>query len=134
MSQNAQLQLPGDFHVEIRRARLGRLTVYDVTETELEILERGAPDSIFLNIAIFLLSSAISLAVALLTTETKSPYVFLAFVSFIFIGFIAGGVLLILWGRGRVSVSSCAKIIRGRLPPEGIQQPLPPTEEGQAQA
>jgi hypothetical protein len=111
--------LPGDFTLEIRRARLDSLVVYDVTESELGTLELGSPDSIFLNFAVFLLSSAIAFIIALLTTEVRSPYVFLVFVTFIFVALVASGVLLCLWRTSRRSVSTCARIIRGRLPPEG---------------
>lgn len=51
----------------IRRAPLQRLTIYEVEESELAILERGSPDTVFLNIAVALLSVSVSLSVALLT-------------------------------------------------------------------
>jgi hypothetical protein len=35
-----------DLPPAIRRARLEQLTIYDVTESELEILERGSPDAL----------------------------------------------------------------------------------------
>lgn len=52
----------------VRRARIERLDIYEISETELQILERGSPDSILLNFAIFLVSIAVSFLVALLTT------------------------------------------------------------------
>src|SRR6266545_4261098 len=41
--------------VEVRRGAFAQLTIYEVAEYELEILEHGSPDSIYLNFAIFLL-------------------------------------------------------------------------------
>ena len=42
-----------EFQPEIRRARFDRLTIYEVSESELEVLARGSPDSIYLNFAVF---------------------------------------------------------------------------------
>lgn len=110
--------------VLIRRARLDRLTIYDVSESELEILERGSPNSIYLNFAIFLLSIAVSLTVALLTTTTTSTSIFIIFIVCTVVGYVGGILLLILWRRNRSSVSDCIAIIRKRLPPEGDAAPL----------
>ena len=62
----------------IRRARIDRLNIYEISETELQMLERGSPESLFLNFAIFLLSSASSLLVALLTTKIVAVHGFTA--------------------------------------------------------
>lgn len=107
------------FQPEIRRARFDRLTIYEVSESELDVLERGSPGSIYLNFAIFLLSSAISLSVALLGATIPSDRTFLTFVALTVVGYVAGLVLLALWCRNRASVSAVAEEIRRRLPPEG---------------
>ncbi len=49
-----------EFLPAIRRARIDNLTIYEISDAELNILERGSPDSIYLNVAIALISSAIS--------------------------------------------------------------------------
>lgn len=103
----------------IRRGRVERLTIYEVSEFELDTLERGSPDSIFLNIAIALLSSAISLLVTLLTTTIESMRTFVVFVVCVVVGFVIGVILLILWWRSHSSVSDYIKTIRNRVPPEG---------------
>ena len=110
----------------IRRARFDRLTLYDVTESELDILEKGSPDSTYLNFAIFLLSVALSFTITLITTTTVSTAVFIIFVVVTVVGYIGGFLLLILWRRNRSSVSDCIKVIRKRLPAEGIQERIPP--------
>ena len=45
-----------NFSPEIRRARMQTLTIYEVSESELQILEHGAPDSIYFSIALLLFS------------------------------------------------------------------------------
>lgn len=51
---------------------LGTLTVYHITEQELDQLEKGTPESTYFGFAIFLLSAGISFLISLLTTGIKS--------------------------------------------------------------
>jgi hypothetical protein len=121
---------PSDFQPEIRRARFQRLTIYELSETELDTLEKGSPDSIYLNISIALLSVAVSLTVTLVTA-TLSHAAFTVFVVLVAVGYVVGVVLLLLWHNSRRSVVTCARTIRDRLPPTGVAQPLdsqPPTD------
>jgi hypothetical protein len=107
--------------VEVRRGAYARLTIYEVEESELEILAQGSPDSLYLNFAILLLSVAISFLISLLTA-TISNKVFTIFVVIATVGFIVGAFLLILWVKKRKSVSELVKKIKERLPAEGIQE------------
>ena len=108
------------FLPEIRRVRFERLTIYEVSESELDTLERGSPDSLYLNIAIALLSVAVSLTATLLTATIKSLAIFVVFVVCTVVGYVGGILLLLLWRRTRRSLINCAAAIRNRLPPEGI--------------
>jgi len=112
--------LGSKFLPEIRRARIDRLNIYEVSDSELQLLERGSPESLFLNFAIFLLSSAISLLAALLTTNIESTRVFNVFVIVTVVGFIAGMFLLALWRWYTRSRSTIFEQIRQRMPPEGV--------------
>ena len=103
----------------IRRARIDRLDIYEISEAELRVLEHGSPESLFLNLGIFLLSSASSLLIALLTTKIESERLFNVFVIVTVIGFIAGVVLMLLWRRNRRSTSLVFAEIRRRMPPTG---------------
>lgn len=47
------------FTVAILRAKIDTLTIYEISEEELLTIERGSPDSIYLTIAIALLSFAL---------------------------------------------------------------------------
>ena len=71
----------------IHRARIDVLRIYEISESELEFLERGSPQSIYLNFAIFLLSIALSFFIALVTTEIPSDRLFNVFVIVAALGF-----------------------------------------------
>lgn len=120
---NSQHEPNAEFLPAVRRARYEQLTIYEVSEAELDILEKGSPDLLFLNFAVFLLSVSISFIIALLTTEVKSQVTFVVFIVFAIVGLLGGAFLLIMWSRDRSSVSKCTKTIRDRLPPaEGIRE------------
>ena len=130
MANKIQPQNPEQsFTPQIRRARIEIVDIYEVSEYELDLLERGSPDSIYLNFAIFLLSVALSFTVALLTTTAMSTEVFVIFIVSTLIGYIGGAFLLILWRRNRSSVSHCIKAVRKRLQSEGRVAPLTCVEE-----
>jgi len=112
------------FLPEIRRGRFERLTIFEVADTELDTLERGSPDSIYLNVAIALLAIAVSLTATLVSAEFKPVGAFTVFVVITVVGYVAGFVLLLLWRRSRASVLHCARTIRNRLPAEGVVEPL----------
>lgn len=120
----------------IRRARIDTLNIYEISEGELQVLEHGSPESLYLNFAIFLLSSAGSVLVALLTTRIESERLFNTFVIFSVTGFMIGLLLMLLWRRNRQSTSLVFAEIRRRMPPEGAPLPvqqvfdLPPAEGG----
>lgn len=105
----------GPFLPEIRRARYDRLTIYEVEESELTILERGSPDSIYLNFAVALLSVAISLTATLATAAVPSERTFVVLVVVAVVGYTVGSVLLSLWWRSRTSTGACVRTIRNRL-------------------
>lgn len=106
---------------EIRRAPIGRLTIYEISESELEVIERGSPDSLFLTFSIFLLSVAISFSVTLATTTIPSNRTFQVFVIVTVIGYLGGVILIALWLRHRKSTKAITQTIRKRLLPEGEQ-------------
>lgn len=68
-NQNLALsKLPPAVELRIRRGFIGEITIHQVTDEELELLTNGYSDTAYLNYSIFLLSVAISLLTALLTT------------------------------------------------------------------
>ena len=48
----------GEKAVQIKRGRVDSLSLYEITDNELDILTAGSPSSLYLNFAIFLLSRA----------------------------------------------------------------------------
>jgi len=128
---------PSELLPAIRRARIDSLDIYEVSEPELVLLERGSPDSLFLNFAVFLLSSALSLFVALVTTTIASSRTFSVFVILTTVGTVGGLFLLLLWMRNRQSTATVFAQIRRRMPPEGIPAPIqtiiavPPRDGGE---
>ena len=114
-----------EFVPTIRRARLQRLTIYEVEESELGILERGSLDSIFLNVAIALLAMSVSLSATLLTAQFTSDRAWILFLVITVVGYVAGVIMLLVWWRGRISVSACARNIRQRLPTDWLDSSGP---------
>jgi uncharacterized membrane-anchored protein len=112
------------FFPAIRRARLDNLTIYEISEAELNTLEKGSPDSIYLNISIALLSLAFAFLGSMIVTKFESNVVLFLFIVLIVVGFVVGGVLLLLWYKSRSSVSDCIESIKRRLPPEGEVAPI----------
>lgn len=115
----------------IHRVRLDKLRIFEITEAELEALERGSPESLYLNLAIAVLSVAISFTVALATTKIDDDRTFYVFVIVTSTGYVSGITFALLWFISRRSLKKVSTEIRSRIPPEeGIQEAdaLPPDE------
>jgi hypothetical protein len=100
---------------------IDKLTLYIISEDELDALERGTPDSIYLNLAIFVSSVALSFSIALTTTEIHSIKTFCFFVIITAVGYLAAITFGLLWYLSRRSLMTVAKQIRRRRVPEGEQ-------------
>ncbi len=106
----------------IHRGRLDSLRIYEISEAELDALERGYPESLYLNFGLTVLTVAISFSIALATTKIDSDRTFTVFVVLIVIGYLAGVTFAMLWWISRRALQSVAAKIRARLPAEGIQE------------
>lgn len=104
--------------VRIKRGKVDSLSLYEVTEAELQELETGGQDNLLLNFAVFLISTATSFFISLLTTEIKSVKTFCVFVIVTIVGFVVGTLLMILWIRTRKSKASIINRIKDRMPKE----------------
>ena len=111
----------GEKPLTIRRGRVDSVDLYEIKENELELLENGSPGGIYLNFAIFLLSTAIAAIMALCTATFMYRKAETGFMIVSIVGVIGGVLLLVLWWRSHQSVSALIKKIRNRIPP---------TEEG----
>lgn len=101
---------------EIRRGRLSQLFIYEISESELEALAQGSPNSVYLVFAVFLLSVSVSFFIALLTTAISSNRTFIVFVIIAVVGAIGGAVLLSLWFNNHKSIPKLVQTIKARLP------------------
>lgn len=110
-----------EFEPAIVRARVEKLTIFEITEAELESLEGASPESLFLNLAIATLSFAVSFFTSLITATFESIFAFCVFVIICAVCFIAGVTFSLLWWTSRRTGRVVARQIRGRVPPVGIQ-------------
>lgn len=111
--------LEKEFQTEIRRARIKKLNIFEISDEELNILENGAPNLILLNFSIFLFTVAISTTITLVTINIPVGKIFNAFLVTSITGWLGGIILIILWRKCYRSIFLVAKKIRDRLPPEG---------------
>ncbi len=102
--------------VRVRRARVDSLSLYEVTESELNDLTTGGNGSLFLNFAIFFLSMALALLIALKTTTISDNRTFDVFVLATLVSSVAGVVLLVLWWKSWESTRSVVARIKARMP------------------
>lgn len=101
--------------IPIRRGQIDSVVTYEITEYEFEVLQRGNPNSIMLNLAIFLLSIAATLIVTLLTVKIEDSRLFFSFFVVTVVCLIIGGILLILWFNSNRIVSTIVSKIESRL-------------------
>jgi hypothetical protein len=98
----------------ILRGMIRSLTIYDITDSELENLSKGSSATLDLNFAIGLCSSATSFLIALLTSDIKSSGTQNFFYCATILGFVLGSYLFFKWFRQRRSVSAIVNTIRER--------------------
>ncbi len=100
----------------IKKGRVGSVTIYEVKENELETLERGSPNSIYLNFGIALISIGLSFLITLLTVELKDKIiVFTVFALITIVTLIIGFFLMVIWYRSNNDIKTIFKEIRARL-------------------
>lgn len=98
----------------VKRYKVDSITIYEISESDLELIERGEPTSVYLNISISLLSIFFSMLVTLLTCKLNDIK-FVVFVCIAIISAIIGIVLLIIWFRVNKSANSVIKKIKSRV-------------------
>lgn len=119
MNENENKTNESQFLPEIRKGRVRTLAIHEVSETELNVLAQGSPNSIHLNFAISLFTLAVSFLISLLTTKIEDDRLFIVFVLITIVGFIISVFLFVLWKKEYKSIRRCVDDIRKRLPPEG---------------
>lgn len=113
--------------LKVRRGRVASVDLYEVKDSELDLLENGSPASIQLNFSVFLLSLAFSSIAALCTADFKSDIAKTIFIVIAVTGVIIGAYLLIIWWKTMKSISAVVHGIRERMepPPPLLLESLP---------
>jgi len=106
----------GENRLTVVRGPLDSLSLYEVTDYKLEILERGSPSSILLNFGIFAISVGISFVTAICTVPIESIRTYLTFLVLSIIGIFSGVILLALWFKSRSNTRTICEKIRLRIP------------------
>lgn len=106
--------------LRVRRGRVESVDLYEVKDSELDLLERGSPASLQLNFAVFLLSLAFSSIASLCTATFTWAIAQTFFILIAVVGVLMGGYLLLIWWKTRESISAVVKEIRGRIEPPSI--------------
>jgi hypothetical protein len=114
----------GSVQLRIIRGPIDSLSLYEITDYELELLEQGSPSSTHFNFAIFFVSIGLSFLTTLLTVEIKSIYIFSVFTVLTVVGILAALVLFQLWRRTRSKTRDLCKKIRARVPTAPISGPV----------
>lgn len=101
--------------IDVERIRLDSLMIYDVTETELNLLEKGTDSSIWLSFFIGTLSVAISFIISLLTVSWENNDTLkIIFICVSVIMGLAALLCLAFWLKGRGERNATIKTIRNR--------------------
>jgi len=111
-------------NLRILRGPVDSLSLYEITDYELEILSAGSPSSTYLNFAIFFFSGGVSFFTTLLTTPIQNLFLFSIFVIITVVGLSASLILFVLWYRTKSPVDGLVKKIKARVPTVPIQDAL----------
>jgi len=120
--------------LRVRRGRVASVDIYEIKDSELDLLEKGSPADLQLNFAIFLLSLAFSGICALATATFTNKTIEIIFIVVMVIGLLLGIYLLIAWWRNRASLKKVADRIRQRIPPDVAEDAASKIENQPAQS
>ena len=107
--------------IGINRGKLDSLNIYEVSERELLIIEKGSNDSIFLNFSIFFTSISISFFIVLFTVDffyEDRDDLMIKFIVFLCIAilFLIGGIIcFIAWWRNKDDFKTTITEIKERM-------------------
>src|SRR5262245_30051398 len=108
----------GEKPLLIRRGRVDSVDLFEIKESELDIIEYGSQASLQLTIGISLLSAAIGTLTSLITSTFPDQTTKTFVIVFTVVGFVVGSVLLLLWKQTSISVKEICIRIRARIPSE----------------
>ena len=100
----------------VLRGAVDSVSLYEITDYELDQFEQGSPSSTLLNFAIFFFSVGASFLTILLTTDSLGVYTFLVFLVITILGISISFVLFVLWYKMSSKTKDICKKIRSRVP------------------
>lgn len=103
---------------KVRKSIVEYVNIYEVTENELDLLESGGQSSLMMDIAISLLSIAITCIISLVTSTFANETTKYSFLFGSIVCSIVGVILLLLSLKSRKRVSKIIKEIKARLKDE----------------
>lgn len=107
--------------ITVNRAKYDEITLYEISEEELDTIERGSPSSNYLSFSLVLLSTFASFLASLLLADVQGKtYTF--FVVITVVSGIVGTILLILWRQSNKSSKKIFIKIRSRKNVEKIRE------------
>jgi hypothetical protein len=107
----------GELQPRIVRGRVGSLSLYEITDYELDVLAAGSPNSVYLNFGVFFLSIGLSFLASLFSATFQSDRRYTVFLVVAVVGLALGLVLLVVWARSKSRVDDVIKRIKERVPP-----------------
>ena len=113
--------------IGINRGKLDSLNIYEVSERELQTIEKGSNDSIFLNFGIFFLSVAISFFIVLFTVdffyEDRDDLMikFIVFLCVAILTLIGSIICFVAWWRNKDDFKTTIAEIKKRIKQEVIE-------------
>lgn len=120
MAYEKPITLTGESHVRVRRGLVASVDLYEIKDSELDLLEKGSPADLQLNFSIFLLSLAFSGICTLVSASFANPKTEQAFMLITICSFFIGVYLLFVWFRNKTSLKQVCERIRNRIPPDVV--------------
>jgi|SRR3989344_3458678 len=115
--------------VKINRGKLGSISLYEVTEDELNLLERGSPASTYLNFSIGLLSVGVSFFLSIFSTKIEDLKIYIVFWVIALVTTIAGIVLFVVWRQANKATENVIQRIKNRMATPSSTNSITPTQD-----
>ncbi len=103
--------------ISVNRGKVDSINIYEITDSELEMLESATPTGILFDIGLACLSVAITLSVSLSSTTIEDERTYYTFLIVLVVGYLAFGAFTVIWLVTRTSVKKATQKIRSRLSP-----------------
>jgi hypothetical protein len=112
---------------DVEIIRLGKITSYEVLESDRQRIADGPPESIYLAFEFACLSTAVTLFATLQSTTIQPDRLDYTFVIVASTTFVGSLILFVIWWPTRGYYKKLVQEIKGRMPsPQGIPAEAPP--------